>query len=238
MVAFGVTHSGAAPAAGDSQSQPPRDNGYKVYLDDGAQIVPPADAAISAHIDAVSSVDSVARAADDDPRIEPVGDALVRDYVTGAVAQATTPGSRELRAVYTPLHGVGRDVLLEVFAGAGFAPPDVVAEQGAPDPDFPTVAFPNPEEPGALDLALALAAAQDADVVLANDPDADRLAVALPDPGAAGGWRPLSGDDIGSCSADWCSAGTRVPTGSSGPSCRRRCSDAWPRRAASPSPRP
>jgi phosphomannomutase len=98
-------------------------------------------------------------------------------------------------------------VLREVLARAGFDPPTVVPEQGAPDPDFPTVAFPNPEEPGALDLALALAAAQDADVVLANDPDADRLAVALPAPGrtgpGGGGWRALTGDEIGVVLADW-----------------------------------
>ena len=100
------------------------------------------------------------------------------------------PEARELGIVYTPLHGVGRDVLVEVLTGAGFGPPTVVAEQGAPDPDFPTVAFPNPEEPGALDLALAAAGRSGADVVIANDPDADRLAVALPDRRAAAGAGP------------------------------------------------
>jgi phosphomannomutase len=103
--------------------------------------------------------------------------------------------------VYTPLHGVGRDVLTEVLTTAGFPPPAVVPDQAEPDPAFPTVAFPNPEEPGALDLALALAAEEGADVVVANDPDADRLAAALPVP--AGGWRALTGDEIGVVLADW-----------------------------------
>ncbi|HET6775990.1 MAG TPA: phospho-sugar mutase [Acidimicrobiales bacterium] len=208
VVAFGVTHLGCCAGIQVTASHnPPRDNGYKVYLGDGAQIVPPSDAKISAQIDRVGPLASVPRASDDDPRIAGAGDDLVDAYITGAVAQATAPEARAARLVYTPLHGVGRDVLREVLARAGFDPPTVVPEQGAPDPDFPTVAFPNPEEPGALDLALALAAAEDADVVLANDPDADRLAVALPAPGrtgpGGGGWRALTGDEIGIVLADW-----------------------------------
>ncbi len=204
VVAFGVTHLGCCAGIQVTASHnPPRDNGYKVYLGDGAQIVPPSDAEISARIDEVGPLASVPRAGDDDPRITPAGDDLVDAYVAGAAAQATAPEARDVRIVYTPLHGVGRDVLAEVFARAGFDPPAVVPEQGDPDPDFPTVDFPNPEEPGALDLSLALAARGGADVVLANDPDADRLAVALPDPGAAGGWRALSGDQIGIVLADW-----------------------------------
>jgi len=202
VVAFAVGHLGACAAVQVTASHnPPADNGYKVYLGDGAQIVPPADADISAHIDAVGPLASVPRAADDDPRIIPVGDDLVDAYVAGALAQTTAPEVRDLSVVYTPLHGVGCDVLAEVLTRAGFPPPAVVPEQAAPDPAFPTVAFPNPEEPGALDLALALAAGRGADVVLANDPDADRLAVALPVPG--GGWAPLAGDEIGVVLADW-----------------------------------
>ncbi len=207
VLAFGVTHLGCCAGVQVTASHnPPRDNGYKVYLGDGAQIVPPSDAEISAQIDAVGPLATVPRAADDDPRLVPAGDALVDAYVAGAQAQAVEPTARELGIVYTPLHGVGRDVLVEVLTGAGFAPPVVVAEQGAPDPDFPTVAFPNPEEPGALDLALAAAGRAGADVVIANDPDADRLAVALPGAdgrAASDGWGPLSGDEIGVVLADW-----------------------------------
>jgi phosphomannomutase len=205
VLAFGVRHLGCGAGVQVTASHnPPRDNGYKVYLDDGAQIVPPSDAEISAQIDAVASVAGVPRTADDDPRIRAAGDDLIGAYVRGALAQATSPDSRDLRVVYTPMHGVGRDVVVEVLSRAGFDPPVVVAEQAAPDPDFPTVAFPNPEEPGALDLALALAESEQADVVLANDPDVDRLAVALPvSASAGGGWAPLTGDEIGVVLADW-----------------------------------
>lgn len=204
IVAFGVTHlTCCAGIQVTASHNPPRDNGYKVYLGDGAQIVPPSDAQISARIDEVGPLSSVPRAAPDDPRIVPAGDALVDAYVAGALAQVTAPLARDVQIVYTPMHGVGRDVLADVLVRAGFDAPTVVPQQGEPDPDFPTVAFPNPEEPGALDLALALATAGSADVVLANDPDADRLAAALPDAAAPGGWRALSGDEIGIVLADW-----------------------------------
>jgi phosphomannomutase len=207
VLAFGVTHLGCCAGVQVTASHnPARDNGYKVYLGDGAQIVPPSDAEISAQIDAVGGMSAVPRADDGDPRIVATGDDLIDAYVRGALAQVTAPEARDLRIVYTPMHGVGRDVLAEVLVGAGFEPPAVVPQQAAPDPDFPTVAFPNPEEPGALDLALALAEREAADLVLANDPDADRLAVALPLPKPApgdGGWGPLSGDEIGIVLADW-----------------------------------
>jgi phosphomannomutase len=204
VLAFGVRHMGACAGIQVTASHnPPRDNGYKVYLGDGAQIVPPVDAEIAARIEAVGSVASVARAPAGDPGLRRVGAELVEDYVTAAVRAVPHEGERPpVRVVYTPLHGVGRDVLSALFARAGFPAPAVVPEQAAPHPDFPTVAFPNPEEPGALDLALALAARHGADVVLANDPDADRLAVAVP--GADGeGWRALTGDEVGVLLADW-----------------------------------
>ncbi|HLM64905.1 MAG TPA: phospho-sugar mutase [Acidimicrobiales bacterium] len=216
VLAFGVRQFDACAGIVITASHnPPRYNGYKVFLGDGAQIAPPSDAEIAACIDAVGGASSVPRAADDDPRIASVGDALVDAYLTGAVATAlpagppadgvaATPADRRaLGVVYTPMHGVGRDVVLAAFDRAGFALPHVVAAQGEPDPDFATVAFPNPEEPGALDLAVAAARARSADVVLANDPDADRLAVAVPDAASRGGWRTLSGDEIGLLLADW-----------------------------------
>ena len=206
LLAFGVGHLGACAGVQITASHnPPRDNGYKVYLGDGAQIVPPADAEIAARIGAVGPLSAVERAPSGDPGVTRVGTDLVEAYVAAAVDVVplrSTPGDPSVDIVYTPLHGVGRDVLLAVFAQAGFPAPALVPEQSDPDPDFPTVAFPNPEEPGALDLALALAVERGADVVIANDPDADRLAVALPTP-TNGKWRALTGDEIGILLADW-----------------------------------
>ncbi|WP_396449836.1 phospho-sugar mutase [Actinomadura sp.] len=171
---------------------PPRDNGYKVYWSDGAQIVPPRDAEISAAIDAVGRVDELPLGSG-----WPVHDTA--DLYLDAVSSLRLGGDRDISVVYTPMHGVGRDVLLAAFDRAGFPAPIVVPEQADPDPDFPTVAFPNPEEPGALDLALALAEARGADLVIANDPDADRCAVAVP---SADGWRALTGDEVGGLLAE------------------------------------
>ena len=185
---------------------PARDNGYKVYLGDGAQIVPPADAEIARAIDeAAAGVVDLAPL--DDPAIELVGAELVDRYLDHVVG-LVQPGPRALRIVYTPLHGIGGPVMLEAFVRAGFTDVRVVSEQAEPDPDFPTVAFPNPEEPGALDLAAALARRTDADVVIANDPDADRLGVMVPD--GAGGFTALSGNQIGAL------LGARVLATSSG----------------------
>ncbi|NVI89457.1 phospho-sugar mutase [Actinomadura sp. BRA 177] len=171
---------------------PPRDNGYKVYWSDGAQIVPPTDTEISAAIDAVGRVDEL-----------PLGSGWPvhtgTDLYLDAVSSLRLGGDRDISIVYTPMHGVGRDTLLAAFDRAGFPAPVVVPEQADPDPDFPTVAFPNPEEPGALDLALALAEARGADLVIANDPDADRCAVAVPAPS---GWRTLTGDEVGGLLAE------------------------------------
>lgn len=182
---------------------PPQDNGYKVYLgrhavEDsgrGAQIVAPYDARIAARIGAVGSLESIALAADGWTVLDP---SVAADYkrATAALADAARFPSRDLRIVLTPMHGVGGETAVAVLNAAGFTDVTLVAEQAEPDPDFPTVNFPNPEEPGALDLALETAARVDADIVLANDPDADRAAVAAKDPDT-GAWRMLRGDEVG-----------------------------------------
>ncbi|NUS36607.1 MAG: phospho-sugar mutase [Pseudarthrobacter sp.] len=182
---------------------PPRDNGYKVYLGrhavgrdgDGAQIVAPYDAEIAARISAVGPLESIPLATEGWTVLD---SSLAAGYqqATAALADADLFPARELRIVLTPLHGVGGGTALEVLNAAGFKDVTVVADQAEPDPDFPTVSFPNPEEPGALDLALETAARLDADIVIANDPDADRAAVAAKDPDT-GAWRVLRGDEVG-----------------------------------------
>ena len=197
VLAFAVRELGASAGVMVTASHnPARDNGYKVYLgggDRGTQIVPPADGEIAAEIERAARV-----AFGDRPtstRIRIADESVVDAYVERTAAIAAEP--EPLRFVYTPLHGVGLETAQRVFGEAGFPAPLVVAAQAAPDPDFPTVAFPNPEEPGAMDLAFALARAEDADLVLANDPDADRVAVGVPDRSAPGGWRRLSGNEVG-----------------------------------------
>lgn len=182
---------------------PPQDNGYKVYLGRhaveesgrGAQIVAPYDARIAAEIDRVGPLESISLASEG---WTVLGPSIAADY-EAAVAALAVPEhfpARDLRIVLTPMHGVGGDTAVSVLNAAGFADVTLVAEQAEPDPDFPTVNFPNPEEPGALDLALETAARVDADIVLANDPDADRAAVAAKDPDT-GAWRMLRGDEVG-----------------------------------------
>ncbi len=182
---------------------PAQYNGYKVYLGDGAQIIPPTDREISDQIESVASLRSVTLAPPDDPRIVQLDDEMVERYLDDALAQSLQPAARHLRIAYTPMHGVGGPLTTALLRRAGFDDVAVVASQAEPDPDFPTVRFPNPEEPGALDLVIALAASRGADVVLANDPDADRLGVAVPsrdrDPHR---WRILTGDEIGTLLAD------------------------------------
>jgi phosphomannomutase len=199
LLAFAIRRLGTAAGIMITASHnPPADNGYKLYLADGAQIVPPADVEIEAAIAAVGPLAAVPVADPASPLIRPLGDDVARDYLDAVCAiSPAPPGAAWLRFVYTPLHGVAGSLALRAFEQAGFAEPDVVAAQAEPDPDFPTVAFPNPEEPGALDLALAQARRIDADLVIANDPDGDRLAVAAPDPSAPGGWRMLTGDQVG-----------------------------------------
>ncbi|MET7482525.1 phospho-sugar mutase [Streptomyces sp. NPDC005538] len=193
VLAFAIRHLGAVAGVEVTASHnPPRDNGYKVYLGDGSQIVPPADAEIAAEIDAVASLHDVPRP---ETGWEILDEAVLDAYLARTDAVLATGSPRTARTVYTAMHGVGKDVLLAAFARAGFPEPVLVAEQAEPDPDFPTVAFPNPEEPGAMDLAFARARATDPDLIIANDPDADRCAVAVK---ADGDWRMLRGDEVGS----------------------------------------
>ena len=199
LLAFAIRRLGTAAGIMITASHnPPADNGYKLYLGDGAQIVPPADVEIEAAIAAIGPLAAVPVADPGSPLIRLLGDEVARDYLDALCAiSPAPPGAAWLRFVYTPLHGVAGGLALRAFEQAGFAEPDVVSAQAEPDPDFPTVAFPNPEEPGALDLALAQARRIDADLVIANDPDGDRLAVAAPDRAAPGGWRTLTGDQVG-----------------------------------------
>ncbi|WP_338906779.1 phospho-sugar mutase [Streptomyces nigra] len=192
VLAYAIRHLGAVAGVEVTASHnPPRDNGYKVYLGDGSQIVPPADAEIAAEIAAIASLHDVPRP---DTGWETLDDSVLDAYLARTDAVLAKDSPRTARTVYTAMHGVGKDVLLAAFARAGFPTPALVAEQAEPDPDFPTVAFPNPEEPGAMDLAFAKAREEDPDLVIANDPDADRCAVAVKD---NGGWRMLRGDEVG-----------------------------------------
>ncbi len=197
VLAFAIRHLGAdAGVMVTASHNPPQDNGYKVYLGDGSQIVPPSDAEIAAHIAAVGSVARLPLA---DDGWETLGDDLLEDYVDAVAALVSPQAPRDLRVVHTSLHGVGDDTVRKAFVRAGFPEPYAVPSQAAPDPDFPTVSFPNPEEPGAIDAALALARDLRPDLVIANDPDADRCAAAVLDPGLPGGadWRMLRGDEVG-----------------------------------------
>ncbi|UNO40223.1 phospho-sugar mutase [Streptomyces sp. MST-110588] len=196
VLAFAIRHLGAVAGVEVTASHnPPRDNGYKVYLGDGSQIVPPADGEIAERIAAVASLHDVPRPSEG---WEILGEDVLDAYLARTDAVLTPGSPRGIGVVYTPMHGVGRDVLVAAFERAGFPAPAVVAEQAEPDPDFPTVAFPNPEEPGAMDLAFATArATEGTDIVIANDPDADRCAVAVPAPGTEAGWRMLRGDEVG-----------------------------------------
>ncbi len=198
VLAFAIRELGCSAGVMVTASHnPPQDNGYKVYLGDGSQIVPPADTEIADRIAAVGRLEAVPRG--DGGRV--LGEDVVDSYLD-RVAALAADGPRDLRVVYTPLHGVGGMPVTQVLETAGFPEPSVVPQQEEPDGAFPTVAFPNPEEPGAMDLAMALAAEVDADIVVANDPDADRCAAAVPDPGEPGGWRMLRGDEVGALLAD------------------------------------
>ncbi|MEU5519267.1 phospho-sugar mutase [Streptomyces sp. NPDC047860] len=192
VLAFAIRHLGAVAGVEVTASHnPPRDNGYKVYLGDGSQIVPPADAEIAAEIDAVASLTTVPRPTEG---WETLDDTVLDAYLARTTQVLAEDSPRTARTVYTAMHGVGKDTLLAAFERTGFPAPILVTEQADPDPEFPTVAFPNPEEPGAMDLAFAKARETNPDLVIANDPDADRCAAAVRD---GADWRMLRGDEVG-----------------------------------------
>lgn len=200
VLAFAVRHLGAAAGVMVTASHnPPDDNGYKVYLggaDDGAQIVSPADAEIAAHIERVAAAGPVGDLARGE--FEVADEAVVQAYVAATATVAPAPaGAAGMNWVYTAMHGVGYETLTSILELAGYPLPTVVEAQIEPDGRFPTVAFPNPEESGAMDLAFETARAAGAEFILANDPDADRLAIAIPDADAEGGWRRLTGNETG-----------------------------------------
>ncbi len=195
VLAFAVRHLGASAGVMVTASHNPRDdNGYKLYWSDGAQLAAPIDAQISELIDRIPPRALSSLAARDHPLITVAGEGLVDAYVEAVVGLLSPGGARSARLAYTPLHGVGAETFLAALRRAGFAEPAVVASQREPDPDFPTAPFPNPEEAGVLDRLLRLAARSRADLAMAHDPDADRLAVAVP---AGSNWRLLTGDEVG-----------------------------------------
>ena len=197
VVAFGIGHYDCvAGVVVTASHNPPQDNGYKVYVGP-SQIVPPTDGEIAAQIETVAQLplSSIARA----ENYETIGEPLLEAYVGRVASLVADDAPRDLAWVYTAMHGVGAEVVARVLDRTGFPAPALVDEQALPDPAFPTVAFPNPEEKGAMDLALALARTTDADVAIANDPDADRCAIAAPFDGR---WRMLSGDELGWLLAD------------------------------------
>ncbi|MCI1019415.1 phospho-sugar mutase [Microbacterium sp. C5A9] len=201
VLAFAVRHLGAdAGVMVTASHNPPNDNGYKVYLggaNQGAQIVAPADAEIAAHIQQVADAGDIS-ALPRSTAYETAGEDVVDAYVAATAAVAPAPSSASgLRWVYTAMHGVGWETLSKIVTAAGYPQPMVVGEQLKPDATFRTVSFPNPEEPGAMDLAFARGRRVQADFILANDPDADRLAVAVPDAASESGWRRLTGNEVG-----------------------------------------
>ncbi|MEJ7800778.1 MAG: phospho-sugar mutase, partial [Ilumatobacter sp.] len=201
VVAWSITELDAAAGVVVTASHnPPADNGYKVYLADGAQIVPPHDAGIAACIDRYDPT-AVQLGPDGDQLIGTVGDELFDAYLAAIPAVRRRPDVAGLPVAYTPMHGVGGATIMRAFTAAGLPEPIAVTEQFEPDATFPTVSFPNPEEPGAMDLLIQTALSSGAALALANDPDADRLAVAIPQPD--GSWRRLGGDEIGWLFADY-----------------------------------
>ena len=203
VLAFAIRQlSACAGVMVTASHNPPQDNGYKVYLGDGRQIVPPTDLEISSLIRAVNDVREILQG----DLGSQVSNEVIESYVSHTTKLISSGPTSQIQrssvsSVYTAMHGVGWETLKSVFETAGFAEPIAVPEQRDPDPAFPTVTFPNPEEKGALDIAIALASKNSVDVLIANDPDADRFAAATPN--EAGDWITLRGDQIGSLLGWW-----------------------------------
>ncbi|MDK4651042.1 phospho-sugar mutase [Kingella kingae] len=201
VLAYAIRHfNTSAGVMVTASHNPPDDNGYKVYLGKqhgGGQIVSPADTEIAQQIDLATQTPITEYARSSDYQI--LGEEVVQQYIAKTAKLASTTAG-DLNYVYTAMHGVGKETLVQTLQAAGFPLPHIVAEQADPDPTFHTVAFPNPEEKGALDLAIALAQAKNAEFIIANDPDADRFAVAIPD--ADGNWKSLHGNVVG-CLLGW-----------------------------------
>ena len=226
VLAFALRHLGAdAGVMVTASHNPPQDNGYKVYLGgradtspgSGAQIVPPADERIAGRIAAAPKAIDVPMTTGG---WEVLPTEIVEHYLDAVCSFVDPDAPHAIDIVVTPLHGVGGETAVRAFSRAGFPVPHLVSEQAEPDPDFPTVSFPNPEEPGAMDLAVASARSRGAQLVIANDPDADRCAVAVPDPKASGGrgWRTLRGDEVGSLLGEYLlTRNPRPGTASTGP---------------------
>ncbi len=207
MLAFAVQHLDAdAGIMVTASHNPAADNGYKVYTGSrvsdagGAQIVPPMDKRIFEAILATGPANEVPRA---DEGWEIIDESLIDDYVAEASGLVSAPGEKDLAIVMTAMHGVGAPTAVAAFSAAGFTNVTLVPEQKEPNPDFPTVAFPNPEEDGALDLSVAQAKRSDADIIVALDPDADRCSLAIPDSSSSSGWRQLTGDQVGALLGDY-----------------------------------
>ena len=203
LLAFAVTHLGCAAGVMVTASHnPPEYNGYKAYWGNGAQIIPPIDVGIAKAIEGAPAAKDVPRPTLDEAKAKGLVRILggeVADIYLADVKKlgVRSDGDRALSIVYTPLHGVGDELARRAFADAGFPNVTSVPEQQKPDGAFPTVQFPNPEEKGAMDLSFALARSLKADLVVANDPDADRLAIALPSAASPTGYMQLTGNQVG-----------------------------------------
>lgn len=203
VLAFAIREQNACAGVMVTASHnPPQDNGYKVYLGDGRQIVSPVDNQISQLIKTVENVKEIAYGND----ATTISEEVLKSYISRTsdlilTGPTNTAQRNAVTSVYTAMHGVGWKTLQSVFDASGFSEPIAALEQRDPDPAFPTVAFPNPEEAGALDIALALAKKNSVDALIANDPDADRFAAAVPS--KEGEWITLRGDQIGSLLGWW-----------------------------------